>query len=110
MLSHSNFLSLHHSPIFPPSPNPTLSRSALNFPISHTIKLTSTMISTSALSNGVQTAKLGFGDTELDRFADVANKLADAAGEVIRKYFRKSFDILDKEDLSKFRGLKELPH
>ena len=105
MLSHSNFLSLHLSPIFPPSPNPTLSRSALNFPISHTIKLSSTMISTSTLSNGVQTAKLGFGgDSELDRFADVANKLADAAGEVIRKYFRKSFDILDKEDLSKFRG------
>ncbi|KAM7470803.1 hypothetical protein LguiA_008986 [Lonicera macranthoides] len=60
------------------------------------------MISTSALSNGVQTDELGFnGDhSELDRFADVANKLADAAGEVIRKYFRKSFDILDKEDLS----------
>ncbi|KAM7475040.1 hypothetical protein LguiB_022283 [Lonicera macranthoides] len=60
------------------------------------------MISTSALSNGVQTAELGFSGnhSELDRFADVANKLADAAGEVIRKYFRKSFDILDKEDLS----------
>lgn len=43
---------------------------------------------------------MGFDDSELDRFADVGNKLADAAGEVIRKYFRKSFDILDKEDLS----------
>ncbi|KAE8008552.1 hypothetical protein FH972_005052 [Carpinus fangiana] len=30
----------------------------------------------------------------------VANTVADAAGEVIRKYFRKKFDIVDKEDLS----------
>lgn len=39
-------------------------------------------------------------EADLDRFADVANKLADAAGEVIRKYFRNKFDILDKEDSS----------
>ncbi|KAF7126690.1 hypothetical protein RHSIM_Rhsim11G0180400 [Rhododendron simsii] len=38
--------------------------------------------------------------SDLDRFAGVGNELADAAGEVIRKYFRKSFDILDKDDLS----------
>ncbi|KAK4477127.1 hypothetical protein RD792_016337 [Penstemon davidsonii] len=37
---------------------------------------------------------------DLDRFADVGNQLAEASGDVIRKYFRKSFDILDKEDLS----------
>lgn len=37
---------------------------------------------------------------QLDRFAEVGNKLADAAGEVIRKYFRKNFDILQKHDLS----------
>lgn len=43
---------------------------------------------------------LGFEDSDLNRFAEVANGLADAAGEIIRKYFRKSFDILDKEDLS----------
>lgn len=47
-------------------------------------------------------AEVGFEDSDLDRFAQVANRLADAAGEVIRKYFRKSFDILDKEDLSWF--------
>lgn len=41
-------------------------------------------------------------EADLDRFADVANKLADAAGEVIRKYFRNKFDILDKEDSSEF--------
>ncbi|KAI9180587.1 hypothetical protein LWI28_006255 [Acer negundo] len=37
---------------------------------------------------------------DFDRFAEVGNKLADAAGEVIRKYFRKKIDILQKEDLS----------
>ncbi|KAG8368205.1 hypothetical protein BUALT_Bualt15G0021000 [Buddleja alternifolia] len=48
-----------------------------------------------------QAVASGFDDGfDLDRFADVGNQLADAAGDVIRKYFRKSFDILDKEDLS----------
>ncbi|KAH0977298.1 hypothetical protein GBA52_027017 [Prunus armeniaca] len=37
---------------------------------------------------------------ELDRFAEVANKVADASGEVIRKFFRQKFDILDKKDSS----------
>lgn len=41
-------------------------------------------------------------EEELDRFAEVANRVADAAGEVIRKYFRKKFEILDKADLSEF--------
>lgn len=39
-------------------------------------------------------------DKEIDQFAVIANKLAVAAGEVIRKYFRQPFDILDKEDSS----------
>ncbi|CAI0437929.1 unnamed protein product, partial [Linum tenue] len=38
--------------------------------------------------------------TELDGFANVAGRLADASGEVIRKYFRKKFEILDKDDSS----------
>lgn len=60
------------------------------------------MASNSQLYNGVDDAlqQLDFQDSELDRFAEVANKVADAAGEVIRKYFRNKFDILDKEDLS----------
>jgi inositol-phosphate phosphatase/L-galactose 1-phosphate phosphatase/histidinol-phosphatase len=58
------------------------------------------MISPSAISNGVQSNALGLQDCELDRFVQVGNKLADAAGEIIRKYFRKSFEILDKDDLS----------
>ncbi|XP_061363010.1 bifunctional phosphatase IMPL2, chloroplastic [Gastrolobium bilobum] len=37
---------------------------------------------------------------ELNRFAEVGNRVADAAGEVIRKYFRNKLDILDKHDLS----------
>ncbi|XP_010531450.1 PREDICTED: bifunctional phosphatase IMPL2, chloroplastic [Tarenaya hassleriana] len=40
------------------------------------------------------------GGTDLDLFAEVGNLLADAAGEVIRKYFRKKFDIVDKDDMS----------
>ncbi|KAK3420973.1 hypothetical protein EUGRSUZ_G01697 [Eucalyptus grandis] len=39
-------------------------------------------------------------EDELGRLAEVAGRAADAAGEVIRKYFRKKFEILDKEDLS----------
>ncbi|KAK1280237.1 hypothetical protein QJS04_geneDACA002744 [Acorus gramineus] len=50
---------------------------------------------------GLNFGKLGFRAEELDRFVEVGNKVADAAGEVIRKYFRKSFVILDKEDLRK---------
>lgn len=57
------------------------------------------MGSNSILSNGTQTSNLGIKD-EFDRFVEVGNKVADAAGEVIRKYFRKSFEIIDKEDLS----------
>ncbi|BBH09370.1 myo-inositol monophosphatase like 2 [Prunus dulcis] len=37
---------------------------------------------------------------ELDQFSEVANKVADASGEVIRKFFRQKFDILDKKDSS----------
>lgn len=61
------------------------------------------MSSNSALSHSNDVGELALEDSEeLDRFAIVANDLADAAGEVIRKYFRKSFDIRDKEDLSNF--------
>lgn len=58
------------------------------------------MISNSNLSNQSETINSGIQHSELDRFAGVGNEIADAAGEVIRKYFRKSFDILDKEDFS----------
>lgn len=40
-------------------------------------------------------------DGEMDRMLEVGNRAADVAGEVLRKYFRQRFDIIDKEDLSK---------
>lgn len=43
---------------------------------------------------------LEFDETVIERFAEVANEAADAAGVVIRKYFRKSFDVHDKADFS----------
>lgn len=59
------------------------------------------MTSKSTLSNGVNTLlDFEYNDSELDGFALVGNQIADAAGDVIRKYFRKSFDIVDKQDLS----------
>ncbi|XP_060168452.1 bifunctional phosphatase IMPL2, chloroplastic [Lycium barbarum] len=108
MLSQSNFLSLNHSSSLPPisinnrksvSGSLAFSNSDINsFPISHGIKLSlPTMSLHCVVSNEAQIDDLG---VELDKFAAVGNKVADAAGEVIRKYFRKSFDILDKQDLS----------
>lgn len=115
MLSQFNFLSQSSKPL-PFSPvsfhNQTLTlrqndthclpfSPALNY---HSVSLkpatVSAMASNSNLSNHTVTSN-GIGEPDLDRFADVANKLADAAGEVIRKYFRKKFEIIDKEDLSK---------
>ncbi|KAK9164235.1 hypothetical protein Syun_005137 [Stephania yunnanensis] len=54
-----------------------------------------------SLSNGLRSGdvKLGF-ENEIDRFIEVGNGVADAAGDVIRKYFRNKFEIIDKEDLS----------
>lgn len=55
----------------------------------------------STLSDGIGAVTgVEHSGSELDRFANIANKLADAAGDVIRKYFRKRFEIVDKEDLS----------
>ncbi|XP_021286463.1 bifunctional phosphatase IMPL2, chloroplastic [Herrania umbratica] len=85
------------------SSSPLLTRKSylLSFPSFKTPRIclqTKAMISNSKLSN--HTDSLSLNDAQLDRFAEVGNKLADAAGEVIRKYFRKKFEILDKEDLS----------
>ncbi|KAJ3694303.1 hypothetical protein LUZ60_009783 [Juncus effusus] len=40
------------------------------------------------------------GLVETDRLLQVAHSVADVAGEVLRKYFRQPFDIIDKQDLS----------
>ena len=112
MLSHrSQFHLLSQNPkkgfTFSPPPRSNL-HSFLHFSLNTTnlsfpglkIKthLNSTMTSNSNQSNPLQ---LGLTEADIDGFSDVANKLADASGEVIRKYFRKKFEILDKEDLSK---------
>ncbi|KAE7997580.1 hypothetical protein FH972_002201 [Carpinus fangiana] len=52
------------------------------------------MASNSELSSGVE-------DSELNLFVQVANTITDAAKEVLRKYFQKKFDIVNKENLSK---------
>ncbi|TYI95148.1 hypothetical protein E1A91_D02G257500v1 [Gossypium mustelinum] len=98
--TQSHFLSFpskslpFYPPLFP-NKSPFLSFPPFKTP---TISLpTKSMISNSKLSNHIDPL---LNDTQLDRFAEVGNKLADAAGEVIRGYFRKKFEILDKEDLS----------
>ncbi|GMH18171.1 hypothetical protein Nepgr_020012 [Nepenthes gracilis] len=58
------------------------------------------MIANSHFNDQTGFLQLGLKDREIDRFADTANKLADASGEVIRKYFRKHFEISDKDDSS----------
>ncbi|XP_071736758.1 bifunctional phosphatase IMPL2, chloroplastic [Rutidosis leptorrhynchoides] len=111
MLSQSHFLSLNPNSNSPNyfSPN-FLSSSSISTASSSPatslafvkpnkiISMTTTM---SSLSNRIDAVtKFNHTDSELDQFAIVANKLADAAGDVIRKYFRKRFDIVDKPDLS----------
>lgn len=88
----------------PPRSNPhsflhfSLNTTNLSFPgLKIKTHLNSTMTSNSNQSNPLQ---LDLTEADIDGFSDVANKLADASGEVIRKYFRKKFEILDKEDLS----------
>ncbi|CAI9786378.1 unnamed protein product [Fraxinus pennsylvanica] len=114
MLSHSSshFLSLNNHHSHPNSAvfccssslplrisHPTLRFGAIDFKMSST----NSTLSCNCNSNSkidISTVDLGLDHLDLDHFVDVGNKLADASGDVIRKYFRKSFDILDKEDLS----------
>jgi hypothetical protein len=68
-------------------------------PLSLSLSRRHAMASNSGISNGVIVNAVQ--DSELDHFTQVANTISDVAGEVIRKYFRKKFDIVNKEDLSK---------
>ncbi|PIM98898.1 Inositol monophosphatase [Handroanthus impetiginosus] len=111
--SHFNSLSPNRCGTSPLSSRPTFAQflfsnrnnfnSDLNFGLikSNSIRMTSV---NPFLSNGHscsnEATAHGLEDFDLNRFTDVGNHLADAAGDVIRQYFRKSFDILDKEDLS----------
>ncbi|XP_030549537.1 bifunctional phosphatase IMPL2, chloroplastic [Rhodamnia argentea] len=113
MLAQSHLSAQTRAPIiFPSVPSPIsrsnppnlLSFSALGSPIPVPLALKSPppMASAGAVPSGNHTQALDPGpeEDELGRFAGVANRAADAAGEVIQKYFRKKFEILDKEDLS----------
>lgn len=110
MLSQSHFLSIDpRSRAFLYTNYRTCCSSSLSSSPSSTLALTksrrilSMTTTRSTLSDGVgAVTSVEHSGSELDRFANVANRLADAAGDVIRKYFRKKFDIVDKEDLSKF--------
>ncbi|KAL1554305.1 Bifunctional phosphatase IMPL2, chloroplastic, variant 2 [Salvia divinorum] len=98
--SRSTFFSLTPPPAFPLALSSDRKPSALNL---GSIRFNS--IKMDSLCNGhggtsQAPIALQFDDSDLDRFAHVGNQLADAAGAVIRRYFRKSFDILDKPDLS----------
>ncbi|KAK9942638.1 hypothetical protein M0R45_008292 [Rubus argutus] len=101
-------VSFFQNPSIPiPNPNaPTLPFSTPNPSLSLTHLPLRRRRSTLAMASGfehpndVVPLPLGIDRTELDRFAAVANKVADASGEVIRKYFRQKFDILDKDDSS----------
>lgn len=108
MLSQSHFLSLnpnHRSSLFPIFTSRDFSSSSsssltLALPKSRR-RFISMSTSTPASSNGTgPVSGVKISDSELDEFAVIAYKLADAAGDVIRKYFRKRFDIVDKQDLS----------
>jgi len=121
MLAQSHFFSKSFDLIPPQSPalrsaNPSLrisssysnsrlsflSSSAIAVPVSRR-RFCLTMASNSKRPNISNESPSELSDTELDRFAAVGNALADASGEVIRKYFRKKFDIVDKDDMSKSR-------
>ncbi|KAI3702530.1 hypothetical protein L6452_28270 [Arctium lappa] len=108
MLSQSHFLSINSTSRSSLSPNFRACSSASSssspsstLALAKSRRIISMTATRSALSNAIGAVTGSeHGDSELDHFADIANKLADAAGDVIRKYFRKRFDILDKEDLS----------
>ncbi|GAB4837879.1 Bifunctional phosphatase IMPL2, chloroplastic [Ancistrocladus abbreviatus] len=70
------------------------------FSVFHRSNLPSSMTCNSNPKGRTELLQLGLEHREIDRFMEVANKLADAAGAVIVKYFRKHFEILDKDDLS----------
>ncbi|XP_010446440.2 PREDICTED: bifunctional phosphatase IMPL2, chloroplastic [Camelina sativa] len=63
-------------------------------------RISLTMASNTKRPDLIENIPSELSEIELDRFAAVGNALADASGEVIRKYFRKKFDIVEKDDMS----------
>lgn len=68
--------------------------------IGYKLSFSGVMAANSIIPIEADTHQLDFSETQLNFFAEVSNKVADAAGGVIRKYFRHKFDILDKDDMS----------
>ncbi|KAH9621782.1 hypothetical protein KSS87_016563 [Heliosperma pusillum] len=100
----TTFTSLSKPSSFIPTLNPNKFRASsfsshFNLSLS-TTKLISPPPMAAIPSNSNVSLQSEINDDELVRFADVANQLADAAGVVIRKFFRNKFDIVDKDDLS----------
>ncbi|XP_058091974.1 bifunctional phosphatase IMPL2, chloroplastic isoform X2 [Magnolia sinica] len=90
-------------PISPISPPSTPSNLALHLSISSSANRYRNPFaprSSKSIPSERMDVGLGLDNVEIDRFVEIGNKVADAAGEVIRKYFRKKFDIIDKDDLS----------
>ncbi|KAL4013264.1 hypothetical protein IC575_025426 [Cucumis melo] len=86
---------------FSPSSIPSFPSLFVSLPSRPSHFLSSVMSSNSQFSNDAHTAIDMCSDAhDLDRFAEVASWVADAAGDVIRKYFRKKFEIIDKPDFS----------
>ncbi|KAK4258596.1 hypothetical protein QN277_005031 [Acacia crassicarpa] len=97
MFSQSHLLSLN--PTF--SSSSSFSSNCSSFP-SVRLKFPSARVMAfgSRLTNGGHSSSFGINESEITRLAEVGNKVADAAGQVIRKYFRQKIDILDKDDSS----------
>ncbi|CAM6128752.1 unnamed protein product [Calypogeia fissa] len=59
----------------------------------------STMVSSLSQSTAAVASDEGqIAEEDMDKFVDVAHKMADAAGHIIRQFFRTKIDILDKDD------------
>ncbi|KAF8109559.1 hypothetical protein N665_0094s0028 [Sinapis alba] len=105
MLAQSQFLCKSLALIPPPSPVLRSATRSLQVSSSKSIRLPYLSSAVSVSRGQISRAMASKypsepSPTDLDRFAAVGNALADASGEVIRKYFRKKFDIVDKDDMS----------
>ncbi|KAJ4769563.1 Inositol-1-monophosphatase [Rhynchospora pubera] len=83
---------------FNPNPNPTPTPTPTNpISISLSTRPRSILPILSSSSNSQMEMEM---EMEIDSLVQVAHSVADVAGQVLRKYFRQRFDIIDKDDLS----------
>ncbi|CAM8987201.1 hypothetical protein QQ045_008304 [Rhodiola kirilowii] len=107
MLTRSHLLPKPHASLPPPLSVSSFRRSTAHFPQFHALTFSRALrfnlhaaMDATAEESSVSNGDLTLEFEEMDKFAQVANEVADAAGMVIRQYFRKNFDVRDKEDLS----------